>query len=560
MKQEPSGNVVGRDLKTPIKRRRSPYNPSAPKKAKKNIQEDDKNNKKGGDITDEESNELDEIAKLKAAITDKNKQIVELRRKSILRQGTIRIKDDLILKTRKLEGTIMDLKAELENLKNNEESLKSTASNLEEKIEALELQLVQKNNSSGDSGEAEVAEKNVVISDLELKLTRKIKKNSDLLKENKRLRKERDSARDDAKKLEVEKGNVADQNEVLESKLKAVKSKNKSLTKDIQDRNDKILKAQTVFEEKLKELSISQLGPGYMSQQEVDSVSVGIEPQEKSDDGGKSELSNDDKSVGSDGSVLAERSVEDDEGGKSGPVGLDDTENQSNKYEIDLDEYIMPSGDEDFEDEYLRIGNVEIKNYYNPVDSVAKGLDPPAEFATDLFRPSVTSLNNKLIFCAKTTSEAFHNGGKKSCGLEPACCISYEPGAKIGHVQVLQGHHNKVGGDVWCCYHHVDASVKGVQLQIQRHRPKSNVGVMDQDNKGEVVVKDNKEEYMVEEKKEEVKDSTDNFAQTPELVEKKRSSKRVEDKANVLTKKVVAKDNAAGVSKDKAAGVSKKKK
>ena len=116
MKQEPSGNVVGRDLKTPIKRRRSPYNPSAPKKAKKNIQEDDKNNKKGGDITDEESNELDEIAKLKAAITDKNKQIVELRRKSILRQGTIRIKDDLILKTRKLEGSIMDLKAELENL------------------------------------------------------------------------------------------------------------------------------------------------------------------------------------------------------------------------------------------------------------------------------------------------------------------------------------------------------------------------------------------------------------------------------------------------------------
>ena len=63
--------------------------------------------------------------------------------------------------------------------------MKSTASNLEEKIEALELQLVQKNNSSGDSGEAEVAEKNVVISDLELKLTRKIKKNSDLLKENK---------------------------------------------------------------------------------------------------------------------------------------------------------------------------------------------------------------------------------------------------------------------------------------------------------------------------------------------------------------------------------------
>ena len=83
---------------------------SKTKKAKKDIQEDDKNNKKGGDITDEESNELDEI--------------VELRRKSILRQGTIRIKDDLILKTRKLEDTIMDLKAELENLKNNEESLK----------------------------------------------------------------------------------------------------------------------------------------------------------------------------------------------------------------------------------------------------------------------------------------------------------------------------------------------------------------------------------------------------------------------------------------------------
>ena len=97
---------------------------SKTKKAKKDIQEDDKNNKKGGDITDEESNELDEIAKLKAAITDKNKQIVELRKKSILRQGTIRIKDDLILKTRKLENTIMDLKAELENLKNNEESLK----------------------------------------------------------------------------------------------------------------------------------------------------------------------------------------------------------------------------------------------------------------------------------------------------------------------------------------------------------------------------------------------------------------------------------------------------
>ena len=45
------------------------------------------------------------------------------------------------------------------------------------------------------------------------------------MKENKRLCKERDSARDDAKKLEVEKGHVADQNEVLESKLEAVKSK-----------------------------------------------------------------------------------------------------------------------------------------------------------------------------------------------------------------------------------------------------------------------------------------------------------------------------------------------
>ena len=150
-------------------------------------------------------------------------------------------------------------------------------------------------------------------------------------------------------------------------------------------------------------------------------------------------------------------------------------------------EYIMDSSDE-FEDENLKIGIYEIKNYLNPKDTIATDVDLPEQFKNKVFKPTPTALNNKLVFMAVGTGSTSHRGDKQGCKLSPACGMFWTKGDRIAKVLILAGNHPEVGEEVWSCFHHTQASVRGFKLQAQmiqqRHKAGSAKDYAPKENEG----------------------------------------------------------------------------
>jgi len=128
-------------------------------------------------------------------------------------------------------------------------------------------------------------------------------------------------------------------------------------------------------------------------------------------------------------------------------------------------DYILPS-DEEFPDAAEQVKNYDVKNYKNPKSSAVIGMKPPSKYQTGKFKPTVCSLNNRIIFVSTGALTYPHNPEKFSnnCGLSPACNIKWNKDTFISRVFIFGSvNHPKNDSEVWCCSHHN----QGYQLQTQ---------------------------------------------------------------------------------------------
>ena len=176
----------------------------------------------------------------------------------------------------------------------------------------------------------------------------------------------------------------------------------------------------------------------------------------------------------------------------------------------------MLGSDVEFEDENITVGNYVIKNYRNPRDCIAKGVEIPEPFRKKMFKPSAVSLNNKVVFMATGTGSSPHSGEKKGCGLTPGCGIFWaNKTSRISKVHILSGNHPEVGKEVWSCFHHSQASIGGFQLQTQTLVPRF-----------KTARKEERKTAAVEDDADEVLDSSSTSKKTTKTTPEKSSSKK----------------------------------
>jgi hypothetical protein len=86
---------------------------------------------------------------------------------------------------------------------------------------------------------------------------------------------------------------------------------------------------------------------------------------------------------------------------------------------------------------------------------------------------TATSLNNQIFFIAVSeTAKTEHDAnehGTKPCGLHPYCSNLLKGGESIAKVFVISpDFHKYYEKECWGCAHHADASIEGLELQIQK--------------------------------------------------------------------------------------------
>ena len=131
------------DHKTPVKKEVGNVGPAAPKKAKKVIVE----------VTDGSENEEDNLAKLKAELNLKIKEVSGLRKKSSLKQKTLKKTQDLEMRNKKLSDSVEILKSNLEEEKVKNEDLENKVIELENEADALKNESSRFSNSASKSRE-----------------------------------------------------------------------------------------------------------------------------------------------------------------------------------------------------------------------------------------------------------------------------------------------------------------------------------------------------------------------------------------------------------------------
>ena len=71
----------------------------------------------------------------------------------------------------------------------------------------------------------------------------------------------------------------------------------------------------------------------------------------------------------------------------------------------------------------------------------------------------------------RDTAKTQHNSeewGTKPCGLHPYCSNKLSGGEDIGLVYIVSPvFHPKYERTCWCCWHHVEASLAGMEVQTQ---------------------------------------------------------------------------------------------
>ena len=115
------------------------------------------------------------------------------------------------------------------------------------------------------------------------------------------------------------------------------------------------------------------------------------------------------------------------------------------------------------------IKGFQISNYLSPKEASSKGREPPEEYISGTFKPTVVSLNNKINFHATMESMMINNKARTKCDLHPICQMSFSERTVVGTVMVLgDSDHPRAGKTSLVCAHHSAASGRGVKLQIQK--------------------------------------------------------------------------------------------
>ena len=95
----------------------------------------------------------------------------------------------------------------------------------------------------------------------------------------------------------------------------------------------------------------------------------------------------------------------------------------------------------------------------------------PEEYFDDEFKPVITNLNNKFEYFATKPEIHINNGAKNEYGLEPVSLIPPGKRTQMGIVRIYEGQsHSKAGTSVPVCKHHILASARGINLQVQKHQ------------------------------------------------------------------------------------------
>ena len=117
-----------------------------------------------------------------------------------------------------------------------------------------------------------------------------------------------------------------------------------------------------------------------------------------------------------------------------------------------------------------RIGKHTVSNFQK---RRSKDLHPsPEEIKTSNPKCVATCLNNQITFEAiGETAKHKHDEkryGTKPCGLYPHCANLHYGGEDIGLAKILSPkQHGNCGKKVWICWFHCEASINGIETQIQ---------------------------------------------------------------------------------------------
>ena len=214
-----------------------------------------------------------------------------------------------------------------------------------------------------------------------------------------------------------------------------------------------------------------------------------------------------------------------------------------NSQENDTQSMFLNS-DEEFPDTNEYVNNYEIKNYKEPKYWVAQNVIAPVEYQKGNFKPTVVSLNNKIIFISAGSTKLPHDPKKSSnihCGLSPHCNIEWSHTSFISRVFVFNSLlHPKNNKETWVCSHHNDASMSGVKLQTQniQRRFRAGTGLIVRDENPEINKDlDNEEKEEKSGKKVEKKSNVDGIKALEEREEALEEPKEQRTNRSKLSRK-----------------------
>ena len=102
---------------------------------------------------------------------------------------------------------------------------------------------------------------------------------------------------------------------------------------------------------------------------------------------------------------------------------------------------VIIHSDDEFPDETEAVNNFTVKNFYTPKHCASNGVKTPSKYVTDLFKPTVCTLDNMVVFVSIGGYVGKHKAKFNSptrCMLSPICDIKWAAGDSFGRVLVLE--------------------------------------------------------------------------------------------------------------------------
>ena len=454
------------DNRTPIPKRKSdgPFN--APKKPRKlNLDTNGSTDDEGTEGTTKVSPLEKKVEELESRIKRKDLEINKLRKKAELKDKTIQKTQDLETRNKKILKENSALKRKITELNNELDDSRSSRSETNKKM-ALDLDRVRRERDDSKREYATAAD-----------LLKKAKKDRDGAKEA--LKKNEESLkriRTEREQMKKNKNSVED----LENELENMKIQNAAAQSELKARAKEWYKKEKDLEMKFAKL---KFGDATFSGEETENE---VNELKSSDD---EDSTVEDKNVQNLGdqtfNIEPTKDVEVTEVEDSSKNLPSIQEGSMDMFESQ--DYILPS-DEEFPDAAEQVKNYDVKNYKNPKSSAVIGMKPPSKYQTGKFKPTVCSLNNRIIFVSTGALKYPHNPEKFSnnCGLSPTCNIKWNEDTIISRVFIFGSvNHPKNESEVWCCSHHNQASLEGYKLQTQAITRKHFAGYRNKEQQAE---------------------------------------------------------------------------